>query len=551
MRRVRPGENWRGGQRLFAVTLACLALAAACAAPAVARDAKPTTLNVAFASFPDYMDPQLSYTAEGWTAMGDVYVPLLTFRHAAGLAGTEVVPGLARRMPKVTQGGRRYTLFLRPGLRYSDGTRVKASDFEYAIKRLFRLHSGGSIFYTVIAGARHFNRTGRGGISGIETNDRTGRIVIHLTRPTSTFPDRLALMFAAPVPPSTPMRDQSFHPPAATGPYAITDTRIGEGWSYERNPAWAKDNGPRMPQVPDGHIDRIEVSVIRYIGAELRGVLSGRFDWMQNPVPAGQFQQLRRRYEGSQLQVHKTLSTYYFWFNTTKPPFDDVRVRRAVNYAVDANALALIYGGQLAPSHQILPPGMPGYHRFNLYPYDMAKARRLLAAADPRDRELTVWTSNESPNTEATEYFVGQLRKLGFRVHLKIVSAFSYFVAIGKRSTPNLDAGWSDWFQDYPHPDDFFGPLLSGSTILPIYNNNFAQIDVPSLNAEVSKLSTLPLGPSTERRYAALDRSYMKLAPWVPFGVRTLTTFVSSRVDLRKVVYSPVFFEYLTSFRFK
>ena len=122
---------------------------------------------------------------------------------------------------------------------------------------------------------------------------------------------------------------------------------------------------------------------------------------------------------------------------------------------------------------------------------------------------------------------------------------------IGSHSTPNLDADWSDWFQDYPHPDDFFRPMLIGSSILPIYNNNFAQISVPSLNAEVDELSTLPLGPATERRYAALDRDYMKLAPWVPFGVRTLTTFVSPRVDLSKIIYSPVFFEYLTSFRFK
>ena len=117
------------------------------------------------------------------------------------------------------------------------------------------------------------------------------------------------------------------------------------------------------------------MNIVRSVGAEVRGVLSGRYDWMQNPVPPGQFQLLRSQYEGSQLQVRKTLSTYYFWLNTTKPPFDDVRVRQAVNYAVDADELALIYGGQLAPNHQILPPAMPGYHRFDLYPYAMAKHR--------------------------------------------------------------------------------------------------------------------------------------------------------------------------------
>jgi peptide/nickel transport system substrate-binding protein len=533
------------------VALACLPIALVYGAQAPAAGNGPTTLRAAFGSFPDYMDPQLSYTAEGWTAMNDVYVPLLTFRHASGRAGTEIVPGLAKGLPKVSNGGRTYKLHLRRGLKYSDGTPVRASDFEFAIERLFRLNSGGSFFYSVIVGARRYRRLGHGGISGIVTDDRTGKIVIHLRRPTSTFPDLLALMFAAPLPPATPMRDQSSHPPPATGPYVITRSKPGIGWSYERNPVWASNNGPLVPAVPSGHVDRIEVSVIRNPIAEVRDVLSGKVDWMQNPVPAAQFEELRSKYEGIQLRVNKTSSVYYFWLNTTKPPFDDVRIRRAVNYAVDANALQRIYADQIAPTHQILPPGIPGYHRFDLYPYNMTKARRMIMAAHPGDRRITVWTDTESPNAEAGEYFAGVLRELGFRVHLKVLNADNYFVVIGNRSTPNLDAGWSNWFQDYPHPDDFFRPLLLGSSILPFYNGNFAQIAAPALDKQVNELDRVPLTPATERRYAALDRSYMKLAPWVPFGTRALTTFVSSRVDLSKIVYSPVFFEYLTSFQFK
>jgi peptide/nickel transport system substrate-binding protein len=72
-------------------------------------------------SFPDSLDPQLSFTSEGWTAMYDTYVPLLTYRHADGTAGAKVIPGLARTLPKITNEGRIYTLFLRKGLRYSTG----------------------------------------------------------------------------------------------------------------------------------------------------------------------------------------------------------------------------------------------------------------------------------------------------------------------------------------------------------------------------------------------------------------------------------------------
>ena len=101
------------------------------------------TLNGTYASFPDYLDPALSYTAEGWTAMADVYIPLLTYKHAEGTEGSEVIPGLAKEMPKITNGGKTYTLFLRPGLKYSDGSPVKASDFPFAVERMFKLNSGG------------------------------------------------------------------------------------------------------------------------------------------------------------------------------------------------------------------------------------------------------------------------------------------------------------------------------------------------------------------------------------------------------------------------
>ncbi len=198
------------------------------------------TLQVTYASFPDYLDPQLSYTAEGWTAMYDTYIPLLTYAHAEGSAGSKVIPGLAKSMPKITNGGKTYTLFLRKGLKYSNGTPVKASDFTFAVERVFRTNSGGSPFYTDIVGAEHFAKTKTGGIPGIKTNDKSGEIVIHLVKPRGTFTNELGLMFVAPVPPNTPNEDQSAHPPPATGPYVITKSQPGRGWEYERNPQWAE-----------------------------------------------------------------------------------------------------------------------------------------------------------------------------------------------------------------------------------------------------------------------------------------------------------------------
>jgi peptide/nickel transport system substrate-binding protein len=509
------------------------------------------TLKGAYTSFPDYMDPQISYTAEGWTAMYNTYIPLLTYAHASGEAGSKVIPGLAEALPTVTDGGKTYTLTLRKGLKYSDGTPVKAGDFKFAIERLFKVDSGGSPFYTDIVGAEQFQKTRSGGISGIKTDDATGKIVIQLEKPRGTFENELALLFAAPVPQSTPDKDQSATPIPATGPYEITKSEPGRGWSYARNPQWADNNGKLMPDLPSGHLDKIEITVLRNQSTQVNDVEQGKLDWIFDPPPTDRYTEVKNKYEGTQFRVEPTISTYFFWMNTTKPPFNDLKVRQAVNYAVDPRALERIYTGQIAGTQQILPPGMPGYEKFELYPHNMAKAKELIAEANPSDRNITVWTDNESPNNDAGVYYQDVLKKLGFNAQLKILNADNYFTVIGNQTTPDLDTGWSDWFEDYPHPNDFFQPLLATESILSTNNGNFAEISVPSLDKQISKLGEEQLGASQESQYAELDKSYMEQAPWAPYGTRTLSTFVSSAIDLEKVIWNPTFEDDFTSIQFK
>ena len=509
------------------------------------------TLNATFAGLPDYLDPALTYTAEGWNALGEVYIPLLTYKHAEGVAGSEVVPGLAREMPKISDGGKTYTLTLRPGLKYSDGTAVKASDFTYAVERLFKTNSGGSPFYTDIVGAEKFSETKTGGIPGIEANDKTGKIVIHLVKPRGTFTNELGLMFVAPVPPDTPNTNQSTNPPPGTGPYVITKVDPSKGWNYERNPYWAKANSKAMPEYPSGHMDKIDVSIIRNPSTQVNGVEQGKFDWMQTQPPPDRYAEIKSKYEGTQFRPEPTISTYYFWMNMNRPPFNDPKVRQAVNYAVDPAALERIYVGSLKGTQQILPPGMPGYKKLELYPHNLAKAKAMIEEANPSDMNVTVWGDNEAENEAAVTYYQDVLTQLGFHATLKIINADNYFTVIGNQTTPELDTGWSDWFQDYPHPNDFFQPLLAGESILPTNNNNFAEIDNPKFNEEISRLGEEQLGPEQEKAYEALDRGYMEEAPWAPYGTRTLSTFVSSAINFENVIFSSTFGQYLTSFEFK
>ena len=283
-----------------------------------------------------------------------------------------------------------------------------------------------------------------------------------------------------------------------------------------------------MPDLPSGHVDKIEASVIRNQSTQVNDVEQGKTDWMFDSVPPDRIGSIRQRYEGTQFREVPSISTYFFWMNTTQPPFDDLKVRQAVNYAIDPAALERIYAGQMKATQQILPPGMPGYEQFVLYPHDMSKAKKLIAEADPSDREITVWTDNFSPSDDVGAYYQDVLQKLGFSAKLKVLNADNYFTVIGNTSTPDLDTGWANWFVDYPNPSGFF-EALDGSNIAPTNNINLAQIDVPSLNKKVEQLGEQQLGPNQEKEYAALDREYMEQAPWAPYGNFTLSVFVSTK----------------------
>lgn len=508
------------------------------------------TLTGTYASFPTYLDPTLSYEVEGWTAMYDTYLPLLTYAHENGAAGSKVVPALAESMPTITNGGKTYTLTLRKGLKYSDGTPVKASDFAASIERIFKLNSAGSGFYEGIVGAEKFAETKSGGIPGIKTNDKSGKIEIDLVAPRGTFSNELALLYATVLPADTPAKNLTTDPPPATGPYMITKVEPGRGWSYARNPYWAKDNS-QINEVPSGHVNKIEIKVVRNDSTQVNEIERDKADWMQTPISSDLYNKVKDKYEGTQFRVERPINLYMFWINTTQPPFDDLEVRQAVNYAVDTAALERIYAGSLAATHQILPEGMPGHEAFDLYPHNMAKAKELIAEANPSDRNVTVWTDNESPNDEAGAYYEGVLNELGFNAKLKTISGDNYYTVIGNESTPDLDTGWLAFYQDYPHPNDFLQLLFSGESISPTSNTNFSRIDDPKLNAKIAKLAEEPLGPKQEAEYAELDKAYMEQAPIVPYGTNTVSTFVDSEIDLDKVIFNPTFGQDLTSFQFK
>jgi len=514
--------------------------------------AKGGEVNVTMTSFPDYVDPQLSYTVEGWEVLWNVYTPLLTYRHQKGDAGVDVVPGLAKDMPQVSEDGKTYKLTLRPNMKYSDGTPIKASDFTYAIKRLFKANSGGSVFYEGIVGAKDFAEGKSDTITGITTDDNTGDITIALERPNGTFNNILGLMFAAPVPPTTPLdKESTNNPPPASGPFVITRVDAPNTLTMERNPQFNTVKDAGATEVADAQVDKILVSQNKNNSAQVTGVQQNTIDFMSDPPDADRLPEVKAKFS-DRFRMEDSINTYYFWMNTQKAPFNDLKVRQAINYAIDPEALNRVFGGRLHPTQQILPPGMPGYDEYKLYPGpDMEKAKQLLAEANPADKDITVWTDDEPDRKRIGEYYHDLLNQLGFNAELKVIAGDVYFTTIGNTSTPDLDTGFTDWFQDFPHPDDFFRPLLNGENILPTNNSNFSQVKIPANDATMDKLVEQQLTDDVRKQYAELDKSYMEQAVWAPYGNEQFTTFLSDRMNFDKSYRHLLFSQDYTSFALK
>lgn len=192
--------------------------------------------RIAYDTGIDFLDPSLSYTVQGWAIMWNVYLPLLGYKHVNGPDGATIVPYLAQSLPTVSSDGKTYTLTLRKGLKYSDGSPIKASDFAFAIERDFQIDSPGVGFFGNIVGANAYGSTKKGHISGIATNDTTGKITIHLTATEGDFENILATTFAALVPQGTPEKDQSTTPIPSSGPYMIQSYSPNKQVLVVRNP---------------------------------------------------------------------------------------------------------------------------------------------------------------------------------------------------------------------------------------------------------------------------------------------------------------------------
>jgi peptide/nickel transport system substrate-binding protein len=513
-------------------------------APGGAHTAAVPTVTILYGAAADYLDPQESYTTQGDEALWVSYLGLYTYAHKNGAAGGVVIPALATGQPKISGGGKTYTMTLRRGLKYSNGAAVKASDFAYSIERALKLNWGGDSFYTGnIVGAAAYMSGKAKTISGITTDDQSGTVTIRLLAPYGAFENVLAFPSSGFVPTGTPMTNLTNTPPPGVGPYKITKVVPNRSWVGAINPYYAKQ---AIPGIPVAKVT-VDAKVESNTTTETEDVLSNAADLFDtaDQVAPSLLAQVKSaaasRYGTTPLE-----QTYYFFLNTAIKPFNSGLVRAAVAMAVDRNAIARLDSGNLAPGCYFLPPGMLG-HPSRPCPYgnpagspNLAKAKALIAQAGDIGARVSVYAEMRQPKAQFASYYASVLESLGFKVTIKPVADAAYFPTVGNLKL-NAQTGFDNWLEDFPNPGDFYQNNLDAQGIQQTNNVNLGRVNDAKIQNALTKLYAIPASQLT--RYAgdwqALDYYTAQKAYALVLGYPVAPVFASARLDYRALVVQP------------
>jgi YVTN family beta-propeller protein len=491
------------------------------------------------------VDPALYDFADNPQFTELAYDALVGFQQSPGAAGLRLVPDLALSIPTPTDGGRAYAFRVRPGIRYSDGQLLRAGDFRRGIERLFRVRSRGAFLYRDLVGAAACRRRPRACTltRGVVTNDATGSITFRFTAPDPEFLFELTeFAFSAPVPPGTPDHETEARTVPGTGPYEIASTADSE-IRFVRNPHFREWSRAAQPA---GNPDAITWRSAPTIAAAVAEVEDGRADWLFGSPPLAQFHRLELQ-NPTELHINPQFAVNFVPLNTHVAPFNDPRVRRALNDAINRATLVRLYGGSTfaVPTCQAITPGIPGYRRYCPYtPHpradgswtapDMARARRLVRQSGTTGERIDLVGSRDIGYIPpaSTAYIGRVLRSLGFRVHITIIPFAKITAAMWDRFQISNDGSWIPQFPDpSSYLPSFFG--CGGANSNGYYCN-------PAIDREMRRAELLePTDPvRSSVLWEAVDRQLTNAAAWVPTVASREVELTSNR--LRNYEYNPV-----------
>ncbi|KQV42312.1 peptide ABC transporter substrate-binding protein [Rhizobium sp. Root73] len=482
--------------------------------PAFAQDAIKQGGDVVITYKDDIatLDPAVGYDWVNWSMIKSLYSRLMDYT-----PGTpDLIPSLAESFT-VSPDGLTYTFKLRKGVKFTNGRELVASDVKYSIERAIdpKTQGPGAGFFGAIKGFDAVSGGTSPTLEGIATPDDS-TVIFTLSRPDATFLHVLAINFASVVPKEAveAAAGDFGKKPVGSGTFVLKEWTVGQRLVFERNPDYfVKD----MP-----HIDKFTVEVGQEPLVALLRLQKGEVDIAGDGVPPAKFLEIKNSPEGAEIIVDGAqLHTGYITLNTKVAPFDNVKVRQALNMAINKERITRILNGRATAANQPLPPLMPGYDKtFTGYAFDVEKAKALLAEAGfPDGFETVLYSTNTDPQPRIAQAIQQDLAAIGVKAEVRALAQANVIAAGGTEGeAPMIWSGGMAWIADFPDPSNFYGPILGCSgAVQGGWNWSwYCNKDLDARAIAADSMSDPAKAAERQAEWGKIFTDIMADAPWIP-----------------------------------
>ena len=500
----------------------CLSLS-----PAYSQEAKPGgAITVTYKDDVATLDPAIGYDWQNWSMIKSLFDAMMDYEPGT----TTLKPDLAESY-EISPDGKVFTFKLRDGVKFHNGRAMTAADVKYSLDRVTNpeTQSPGAGFFGAIAGYDEMAAGTAKTLSGVTTPDEK-TVRIELSRPDATFLHVMGLNFASIVPKEAVDEfgaDFGKHP-VGTGAFSLAEWTTGQRLVFAKNPDYWNKGLPLLDQITFEIGQEPIVALLR--------LQKGEVDIPGDGIPPAKFtevmadpEQKARVVEGGQLH------TGYITMNVKMKPFDDVKVRQAVNMAINKDRIVQIINGRAVPANQPLPPSMPGYIKdFAGYKYDPEAAKKLLAeAGHPDGFETELFVMNTDPQPRIAQAIQQDLAAIGIKASLQSLAQANVIEAGGTEDgAAMIWSGGMGWIADFPDPSNFYGPILGCAGAVK-GGWNWSWYCNENLDKRAAEADAIVDPAKAADRYAAWGAIYadiMKDAPWVPVFNEQRFTMKSPRM---------------------
>ena len=470
---------------------------------------------------PDTFDPTNTYYVDGFQIEKLYYRALTQYRLDGPDHKPVLVPDLAEDLGKVSDDKLTWTFKLKPGIKYSDGTPVKAEDYAYSIKRSFAhdLYDAGPAYQIQFFkdGDKYKGPYGPNGdvYAGVETPDDT-TLVIHLAKPFPDMPFFAAFTMFTPIPKAKDTKQNYEQKPLSTGPYMVDSYNPGTELKLVKNPNWDPATDAVRHQYLDGYdfkfgLDTLKIQrqILASSGPDASALTYSNIDSTLVPELTDQ--------NKSQLIEGDTPCNRMVPMDTRKIPLP-VRKAVAAAYPYDTERKVAGWTSLAEPAASTyMSPSVPGWENYEIPGLngkgdgDPVKAKQMLTDANAVGFQLSWYYSNDDKiATQRSQVRQQKLEAAGFKVKAIGVPKAQIRTVTGDQNAPvNMLKAPTGWCSDWPSGSSW-APVLFRSDAIAL-GNSVGQLEDKALDAEIDKVSNM--GPNEALKTKAwinLDKKIMQ-----------------------------------------